>query len=341
MRKILLSLFCASVMGLSAQTVTPDGKPVMRPLLEEFTGLWCSFCPRGYVAMETLKEEYPNNFIGLAYHNNDAMSNVAGKPFSPSSYPEIHLNRQSKAIEFSQIYSLWPEEVAKEAPAWVDVKAEWGDDEHNIINATVTVCFTEDHADVDYGISAVLVVDGMSNTAWHQKNGLVGAYDDPTMQGYWGELFTHGTNPMDGLVFNDVVICNNDLHGDTKTIPADVTAGQEYVYTTSFDLAHSGALGRLAQTYRDNVRVVGLLLGRNPKSALNSNTSVPMGQLEIESGDPSEDTALEHINADCEVISTTYHDVQGRQLLDNDIKGIVIKTETLSNGRTIVTKQVR
>lgn len=30
--------------------------PVNRPLVEEYTGLWCGWCPRGYVALETMKE---------------------------------------------------------------------------------------------------------------------------------------------------------------------------------------------------------------------------------------------------------------------------------------------
>ncbi|MCM1318946.1 MAG: hypothetical protein NC217_01020 [Muribaculaceae bacterium] len=366
MRKILFSLLALSSLSAVSQSQTPDGQPIMRPLLEEFTGLWCSFCPRGYVAMETLKEDYPDNFIGLAYHNNDAMSNSAFKPFTPKEYPEIHVNRQNSATSFVDIYKIWPEEVAKVAPAWVEVKAEWGDEEHYIINATVTVSFTSDYNDVEYGISAVLVADGMSKSTWHQKNALVGQYDDPTMPGHWGELFTHGTNPMDDLVFNDVVLCSNDLQGDTESIPANIVAGEEYTYTTSFDLSHMGSLGVLGQSYRDNLRVVGLLLNRNPKSAINSNTSIPMGQLEGEEEDPGEDPGddpgndpgndpgtdpgedpgddvyLNSLTQEATIILTSYYDMQGRKLSDNgNSKGIIIKKEFLSNGKILVSKLVR
>ncbi|MCH5346763.1 MAG: hypothetical protein J1E63_06610, partial [Muribaculaceae bacterium] len=47
-----------------------------RPLVEEYTGLWCGWCPRGYVAMEDMSAAYGHEFVGLAYHNGDEMATV-------------------------------------------------------------------------------------------------------------------------------------------------------------------------------------------------------------------------------------------------------------------------
>jgi thiol-disulfide isomerase/thioredoxin len=48
-------------------------------VIEEGTGTWCGWCPRGAVAMEAIENDanYRNNFIGIAVHNADPMANTA------------------------------------------------------------------------------------------------------------------------------------------------------------------------------------------------------------------------------------------------------------------------
>jgi hypothetical protein len=41
-------------------------------IIEEGTGTWCGWCPRGAVAMEDLIAAHPNDFIGVAVHNGDS-----------------------------------------------------------------------------------------------------------------------------------------------------------------------------------------------------------------------------------------------------------------------------
>lgn len=48
--------------------------PTKRIVVEEATGMWCGYCPEGIVAMETLQERHPDNFIGVAVHVNDILS---------------------------------------------------------------------------------------------------------------------------------------------------------------------------------------------------------------------------------------------------------------------------
>ncbi len=43
-------------------------------VVEEATGTWCTWCPRGAVNMAKMRETYPNEFIGIAVHNNDPMA---------------------------------------------------------------------------------------------------------------------------------------------------------------------------------------------------------------------------------------------------------------------------
>lgn len=46
-----------------------------RVVFEEGTGTWCGWCVRGYVGMQEMAEKYPEDFIGIAIHNDDEMAN--------------------------------------------------------------------------------------------------------------------------------------------------------------------------------------------------------------------------------------------------------------------------
>lgn len=75
--------------------------PVTRPLIEEYTGLGCGWCPRGYIAMEEMAEKYGADFVGLAiaadglHNDNWGQSNYysgAEQGASDSPLWEIFLN---------------------------------------------------------------------------------------------------------------------------------------------------------------------------------------------------------------------------------------------------------
>lgn len=52
----------------SNQYVVMAFVPQMNPLMEEYTGLWCGWCPRGFVAMEKMSEMH-SDFICASYHS--------------------------------------------------------------------------------------------------------------------------------------------------------------------------------------------------------------------------------------------------------------------------------
>ena len=49
-------------------------KPSNRVVVEEATGMWCSYCPQGTVALDWLSRKYPDNFIGIAIHYDDPLA---------------------------------------------------------------------------------------------------------------------------------------------------------------------------------------------------------------------------------------------------------------------------
>ena len=251
---------------------------VNRPLVEEYTGLWCGYCPRGYVALETMKELYPDRFVGIAYHSGDDMGSGVEFPTYPDGFPAGFINR-----------------------------------------------------------NYVLVTDRLSDPSWKQANYYApeeGAepQDNSDMPGDWGYLFTHGTNPMTGLEFNDMALTSSDTEGMPGSIPAAITAGEEYSHVYTFDIASlSGETTALINQHPDLMRVVGIIIDRKTGRAVNCVSSL---NLNGESG------VAEAGVEQAEVVETMYYDLQGRPVARPE-RGIYIKADILSDGTCRTSTYIR
>jgi hypothetical protein len=58
-------------------------------VVEEATGTWCPWCPRGTVWMELMDKCYTDNFVGVAVHNDDPMALAAYDSWL-TSFPGFH-----------------------------------------------------------------------------------------------------------------------------------------------------------------------------------------------------------------------------------------------------------
>ena len=62
---ILLSALCLVSTGQTIVSTNPENK---NAILEEFTGMYCTFCPDGHVIAQQIKNLYPNNVFLLNLH---------------------------------------------------------------------------------------------------------------------------------------------------------------------------------------------------------------------------------------------------------------------------------
>ncbi len=310
---------------------------VNRPLVEEYTGLWCGYCPRGYVALETMKELYPDQFVGIAYHSGDDMSTEVDFPNSPDGFPAGFINRNRENINLAKIYDTWPAIAATLAPCDIEVNVEWTDDSHSAVKATSTSRFLSDQTNADYGVSYVLVIDRLSDPSWKQSNYYAPAegaepQDNPDMPGDWGYLFTHGTNPMTGLEFNDVALASSGSEGMAGSIPAAITAGEEYSHVYTFDIASLPEKATaLINQHPALMRVIGIIMDRKTGRAVNCVSSL---NLNGESG--VAEAAMEQTV----IVETIYFDLQGRRVACPE-RGIYIKADVYSDGSCRTSKYIR
>ena len=93
---IAATIALTSAMSLQAQTTTPQ----RRVLMEEYTGTWCSNCPRGIASIEHLQKKYGDRFIAVAIHQ-DSYDPMKTKLYaSGNGYPSCQLNRSINCDPF-------------------------------------------------------------------------------------------------------------------------------------------------------------------------------------------------------------------------------------------------
>lgn len=264
--------------SILTQTEIYPFKPVNRPLLEEYTGFWCGYCPKGYVALEVMKEEYPSQFVCVSYHSGDALHYVETTPNSPKGYPDSFINRED--IEIEDIITNWADYANAFTPADIDVDIEWKDEEHTQLKATSHVRFIKDYEKSDFGVSYILVEDGLSNPSWAQSNYYSGTsgddwrdYSEATEK--WWSLFTGGPDPIMNLTYNDVALAIKEINGFQGSIPSKIIAGDEITHSCVLDINDIKNLYTKNYSINpDNLRVIAVIIDKTTRKPVNCNISL-------------------------------------------------------------------
>ena len=220
--------------------------PKHKPLMEEYTGTWCQYCPRGMAGMEAMNELYPDDFVGVAFHNGDAMTITQLYPNDVNSFPNGYLDRVQNVNPFSGssgaslgIKDDWKRRQNIISPASIVLEAEWADDAQTKLQLTSKTTFVRDFGNSPYQLTYILTADGLKGEGkeWYQQNALSGdasAKADPYLK-YYANL---PAVIMD-IEFNDVAIQLSNSRGLAMegTLPASVEGGKTYSHTYTFDIS--------------------------------------------------------------------------------------------------------
>lgn len=225
--------------------------------IEEYTGVWCAYCPSGWVAVEAMHRIFGDRVVCLAYHGNDIMSSDVAYPENVPSFPYLRLNRTSR-VAVTNIEEEINKILAVDARAKIDVKAEWATSEGVGINITADVV-TADAVDADdYRIAYAVLHNDMRGTdsKWLQADN--GSRSEPAYP-EWGYLGGY-------LWYNDVVFDGTDMKGLENSVPA-LEAGGTHQHTYSIDLKKH--MRPLVQN-KKNLQVVALLVSKLDNKIVNA-----------------------------------------------------------------------
>lgn len=307
--------------------------PKKRPLIEEYTGLWCGYCPRGYVALEELNEKYGDDLVCVSYHNDDELEVMRDAQFPIANftdrinYPSSQIDRET-IQDPSDVEMLLSGYSSRIAPASIDVNAEWGNEDHTSIRATANLNFIENFDSHDFRLAMILTADGVGNERWYQNNYFAGT-SSPSMTGPYWDIFTKGGKRIYGLEYNFIVVAADDVNGVDDSLPEELKINETYSCDGEFDL--SGIVNLKSNKFLDDscsYRVVAVLVDGSTNTVVNSARS------ELLSGDGSG----VRINAASEDTVTEYFDLTGKRV-SGDTAGVLIR-RTVNPGSTVVTEKI-
>jgi hypothetical protein len=146
---------------------------VKKVLIEEGTGTWCGWCPRGAVSMDYMKATYPDNFIGVAVHNGDPMTVAEydnGANFS--GFPGCNVDRVmlDQSVSQTALVNYFNARKNLVVPASVAIQmtsANAGD-----LTFEVTSIFKTVYAAADLRLGVIIIEDDVTGTAsgYNQTN---------------------------------------------------------------------------------------------------------------------------------------------------------------------------
>ena len=331
-----------SVDGYENEDLAPQGQglanlyhtlPVHRAVLEEYTGTWCGYCPRGFVGLEEMNRLHPDDFIGISYHNKDPMEVMSSEqyPSNVAGFPAAFLDRQLSTDAFSGnaggktfgIEDLWSRACSVVAPAEVDVSSVWTED--SILTATSYITFPLDREDCPYEVGFILLSDGLTGTAnnWKQANYYSGETGWPSSM----DVFTQGGSYVGGLTFNFVYLARSSMSGIENSLQSPIVADVTQTFDYSFDIREiKNTSGQPVVQDKNNLRVVALLFDAQTGVILNANKA-PAGASSKMPTSISQPAS----KAQQRVRSTVWYDLQGHRI-DSPQHGFYIKTEMLEDG---------
>jgi Outer membrane protein Omp28/Secretion system C-terminal sorting domain len=234
---------------VTSTTVHPD-KGV---IVEEATGTWCQWCPRGAVFLDVMTHRYPGHFVGVAVHNQDPMvlaaynSGVTSFP-GFSGFPSVVFNRTS-ILDPEEIEAPFQTSADIAPPARLKVGAEYNDATREL-TVNVGAQFLEDIG-AGYKLNAVLIEDGVTGTtaAYNQAN----AYSGGNFGEMGGYEVLPGSVPASQMVYNHVGrALLGGFAGAANSLPAAATTGQTFGHTfTTYTIPAGYNL--------DNIHLVGVM----------------------------------------------------------------------------------
>jgi len=132
---------CNSSVSRALLGVVPT--PGKQVLLEEGTGTWCGWCPRGDVFLNRLSEKYPDHYVTVAVHNADPMVvDVYDGVHGFGGYPAATVNRKSSNTSFGTQADLelpFLEYIGGDVRARLDIGAVEDPDVPNLFTFSVKV----------------------------------------------------------------------------------------------------------------------------------------------------------------------------------------------------------
>lgn len=257
-----------------------DFLPTKRTLMEEGTGTWCGWCPRGHVYMDSIHKTNPNDVTLVAVHNSssDPMRNAAYDGWLTAnfvgSFPGMAVDRTYET-DPSNIFAAYDDR--KDLFAFADITltdvAASGFD--YALKATVKPAID---LSGDYRLVLILTEDEVHGTTsgYNQTNYYTTSKANLPLKGAGLDWQAEPDPvPASKMYYEHVgrIIAPTPT-GAASSLPTSMSANSSYDYTFNVSIP--------AGYHRENMHAIVALLRNSDGVALNSNEiSVPLGLKDV------------------------------------------------------------
>ena len=243
-------------------------KAPVTPLVEEFTGTWCGWCPIGFDAMEEASEWYRDKVALIAVHCSDVMevddfSEIAQRaPYYPSAIVDRGQDFYPSSGDMSgQIDKSMRNKIATGV---IEVSAEWTDESKTEIKIDTKTRFVISTDNGNYAIGFALTQDGMTGTgsSWAQANNLSGNSSYADSNPYWYKAASRVT----GVTYNHVGVAVWGLvRGINGSVNPVIRADEEQLYTYNANISKKTKIQD-----KSKLKVIAILIDRESGTVVNA-----------------------------------------------------------------------
>lgn len=201
-------------------------------VVEEYTGTWCGFCVRGIVALDQMKTQHPDDFIGIAIHcggiDRDPMDSSNSAEDIPAwnfgGFPYAIMNRSKTFNGDPENIPRWYDDYGKQESLTAGLRSIASENDGEITINT-DVWFAESNLSANWQLAYVIIENNVhcpDDFAYSQLNSYSGRTKDP-MGGFEDlpEII-----PPDQMWYQDVARWSFDsAKGVAASLPKSITAG--------------------------------------------------------------------------------------------------------------------
>lgn len=316
--------------------------PVHSPLVEDYTGLWCGYCPAVYVTVKQLQDKYGTDFLPISYHVDDVLQSVETRYFASDTYglPKVYVEDRLSELSYDNIEKTWLRLRRELAPAEINVKLYWEDRSRESLRAESTVRFVYDEPDATYMLAYAMVEDGMSGPELSQRN----FYTNYNYDGAYWDLFCGQHFVVEGLVYDDVVVSCPEPSGVKGSLPSIIDAEVDYNHTYVLNLKDATRKASVGETGGQSIikdpnklRVVVMLIDGDTGNVVNATSSVYSAEAEVIDNNSIFETGL----TEPSVLREEYYTFEGSRLASTPESGGMIIVRHMTDGSVRTEKTVR
>ena len=221
----------------TTKTITiPSFFPNHIVVVEEGTGTWCGWCPRGAVFMDSLAAVYPTTSIGIAVHNGDPMTNSTyDNGLSPliGGFPTVVVDRVV-SDDPSNVFDVYDNVIGNFAFAELTLNCTF-DQTTRKLRGYSSANFAAS-LNGDYRFAIAITEDNVAGTAtgYAQQNYYSYESQDLPLVGAGHDWQSEPKKvPATDMEYDHVArFIAGGFNGKSGTLPSSITEGNTYTDTT-------------------------------------------------------------------------------------------------------------